>query len=117
MTCRVFHLLQSLSDRLNDSQMKLTTVKLLSEQLSAVGHHRSVKDTVAGLQLHHGELVMLVRQLQERLQQAVRLRRQYTAFKTDLDSCLKQCKEQTDGAATSGVTMDTKLHRLEVRAP
>jgi hypothetical protein len=106
---------QGLSDRLGDNQLKLNTVKQMSEQLSALSHHRSsIVETVGGLQRHHADLVMLVKQQMNRLQQALALRRQYSTIRNDLDLCLKQCRQQSDGVADGSVTMETRLHRLEV---
>jgi hypothetical protein len=91
----------------------LATVKQMSEQLSAMGH-RSAKEIVGGLTRQHSELVSLVKQQQARLQQAIKLRRQYAAIKADLETCLRQCKEQAEGVAVNGVTTETRLHRHEV---
>ena len=85
----------------------------MCEQLNAMGH-RSAKETVSNLNRQHGELVSLLKQQQNRLQQAVKLRRQYQATKAELDTCLRQCREQIEGVGVAGVTTETKLHRHEV---
>lgn len=104
--------LQEIQDQIVDSQPLLTNLQQTMEQLKAQGL-ASPTDEMNRLNRQYEDITEHTAQQREKLKGAVTLREQYYTTRAELETCLRQCQEQTDAVDVLGVSVPTKLDRYK----
>ena len=102
-----------MQDNLVDVQPHLTQLQQSNERLRALGQP-GPSDEILRLAALYDDLKEQAGKTQDKLTQAVKLRETYYSHKGELETCLRQCEEQTEAVNVLGVTVPTKMDRYKV---